>query len=339
MNGSFKQQNEVWSGMNSGVDLNSRIPQIVSEISTESDFIPNQILSTSSWWNKSTGVGAFHFSGKFKGKSAVLKVQGVRPTTSEIYMINSYDKQNKSKIVRPPKIYDSFPWDDAKGYEAFILEDVGSKLVIDVPTNLSQVETFFEIYNEYRLNCINVPWVEKPNADLTSIIKTRFNEWIKASQKIFTNHPFRKDDDENLILKGVEILIKNKNWLIPEFVHGHFSARDLFKVDDQIVLLSNLYWSWRAPYYDLIFAYHWFIYELANNKDITTDFIEAQRKLWLDKIESIAIDKTLLKYALLERALAGLTMDALSIDTTKPISKYLVDKTREIVKELIEELS
>src|SRR3989344_5981790 len=105
MNDSPKKQNEVWSGLNSGADLKERIPQIVDEISKKCAFVPDKILSTSSWWNQSTGVGAFHFSGKFNGKSSALKVQGVKPATSEVYMINSFAKQNKSKIIRPPNVY------------------------------------------------------------------------------------------------------------------------------------------------------------------------------------------------------------------------------------------
>lgn len=185
MKDSSKKQNEVWSGLKAKIDLKQRIPQIVIEVSQKCDFIPNKILSTSSWWSESTGVGAFHFSGKFEGKSAILKVQGVKPATSEVYMINSFVKQNKSKIIRPPYVYASFPWDEEKKYEAFILEDVGKKLVAKVPTTKKEVDDFFNLYNEYRLNCINTPWVEKPNLDLSSVIK--FFLIIHIGKMVMTN--------------------------------------------------------------------------------------------------------------------------------------------------------
>lgn len=339
MKSASSKQNEVWSGINSGVNLKDKIPEIVLEISKVSSFVPNQLVSTSSWWNQSTGIGAFHFSGKFDGKDVVLKVQGVKPNTSEILMIDSFAKQNKSNIIRPPHIYARFPWDEAKGYEAFILEDVGNNLLITVPTDINEVNHFFDYYKEYRKNCIVKPWIEIPETDLATTIKHRFDEWIKTSHKVFPDHPFRLQEDEELILKGVNLLINCKEWLIPEFVHGHFSARDLFKVDNQIVVLSNLYWSWRTQYFDLIFAYHWFMYDLVSVNNLSQDEIEKQRQLWLEQIEAIASNKKVLKYALLERSLAGLNLDALSIDIKKPNAKYLVDRTREIVKELIEELS
>lgn len=181
--------------------------------------------------------------------------------------------------------------------------------------------------------------MEKPDAQVGKIIKSRFDQWIEASKKVFPSHPLREKGDEKIIRQAVEVLTKNPKWLRLEFAHGHFSARDLFKVDSQIVVLSNLYWSWRTPYYDLIFAYHWFMYDLANVKNIKPKEVENQRKIWIKKMEEVAEDKTLLKYALLERAAAGLNLDALSIPTKKPIAKYLVDRTREITKDLIKELS
>lgn len=333
------QQNEVWKGIFSGVDLKEKIPQIVKELSEKTGFIPDKLLSTSSWWNESTGVGAFHLNGKFEGNSAVLKIQGVKPQTSEVFMIESFKNQNESEIVRPPIVYASFPWDEEKGYEAFVLEDVGTNLVVSPPTDEVAVENFFRYYKEYRSNCRNNPWLEKPDAQVGEIIKSRFDQWIEASKKVFPSHPLREKGDEKLIRQAVEVLTKNPKWLTLEFTHGHFSARDLFKVGGQIVVLSNLYWSWRTPCYDLVFAYHWFMYDLANVKEITPEIIEEQRKLWLDKIEENAKNKQLLKYALLERATAGLNLDALSIDIKKPNAKYLIDRTREITKDLIKELS
>lgn len=333
------KQNEVWKGVLNSIDLKERIPQITEELYKKTGFVPNKLLSTRSWWNESTGVGAFHLKGKFEGKSSVLKVQGVKPQTSEVFMIESFKKQSESKIVRPPIIYANFPWDDKKGYEAFIIEDVGNNLVVSLPTNDTDLESFFKYFIEYRSKCRNKPWLEKPDIQVDEFIKSRFDQWIKTSQKVFPNHPLRESGDEKLIRKAVEILSKNKKWLTFDFVHGHFSARDLFKVDNQIVLLSNLYWSWRTPYYDLVFAYHWFMYALSSIESITPKDIEHQRNIWMEKMEQEAEDKTLLKYALLERSAAGLNLDALSMNTTKKVTKYIVEKNREILKDLVAELS
>ena len=94
--------------------------------------------------------------------------------------------------------------------------------------------------------------------------------------------------------------------------------------------------------YDAVFGMHWFIYHLAEVDDITSKTVEEQRKLWFKKIESLPRVKThkkLYKLALLERAAAGLNLDALSVGFNKPISEYLVEATRQQVINLIDELS
>ncbi|MBI2613373.1 MAG: hypothetical protein HYW62_01225 [Candidatus Levybacteria bacterium] len=100
---------------------------------------------------------------------------------------------------------------------------------------------------------------------------------------------------------------------------------------------------WKSPFYDAIFGYHWFIYQLARDrlKNPTIELIEEQRNLWLSKINSLAktdSDKKLLNLALLERAAAGLNLDALKADPKKSISKYLAEKTRENLKNLLTKL-
>jgi|GEM_PF-2756919 len=332
-------QNEMSEGIFSGVNLKQRIPQIVEEISKKTGFKPDQILSESSWWNESTGVGAFHFNGKYKGKDVVLKVQGVKPETSEIKMIEGFSDQNTSKVIRPPHLYYTLPWNDEKQYEAYILENVGLTTVVGLPTNEKQVAEFFSLFQEYREKCRNKPWLKKPAKNISDLVDMRFKKWSEASIKVFPTHPLRLDGDKKIINKAVEILksgYKDIDW---EFQHGHFSARDLFKVKGGVIVLSNLYWSWRTPYYDLIFGYHWFMYDLAEVKNISPQKIEDQRKVWLDQIDKLGKDKKLLKLALLERAAAGLNLDALSVNTISPVAEHLVKQTRKITNELIQELS
>jgi hypothetical protein len=69
--------------------------------------------------------------------------------------------------------------------------------------------------------------------------------------------------------------------------------------------------------------------------------IESQRDLWLDKIYELAQapgDIRLIRLALLERAAAGLNLDALSLDPNKPITTYLIKSTRTLVSKLTQEL-
>ena len=334
-----KKQNEISHIYLKGSDLAEREREVLEDASKRLGFAPEKIISRSNWWT-SKEIGAFFCLGTYRNQKTMLKIQGVKTTVSEIYMINAFKKANKSKFLRPPYLYASLPWNDEKRYEALVLEPV-EKRVVQTPTNEKELNNFFNAYLEYRQNCLGNPWLEVPKDSISQRISDNFKIWRKASFKLYPTHPLRESADGKLIDKAVEILKKGYQNVNFEFQHGHFSEGDLYQKDSQIVLLSNLYWGWKPPLYDAVFGMHWFIYHLADVKDITPEIIEEQRKLWFEKIESlpgVKANEKLYNLALLERAAAGLNLDSLSVGTEDKIASYLVDKTREQVQSLIQDL-
>lgn len=341
----MKYQNRVRLGQNKishlflrDSDLAQREQKVLRDASKKFGFTPGKLIDRSSWWT-SKEIGAFRYEGKSKGKKAVLKIQGVKPATSEIYMIQAFSKANQSKILRPPLLYSYLSWDDEKRYEALVLEFIDGRPIVNSPTSKNELTEFFKLRDEYRRNCTLDPWIEKPKETLSKEVKINFMKWRDASFKLYPAHPLRKDEDTRLIDQAVHILIENYKNVEREFQHGHFGFSDLLKTkDDQVIILSNLYWSWKPPFYDAVFGYYWFIYNLAKLKNVTSELVEKQKSLWLSKINSLAktdLDKKLLNLALLERAAAGLNLDALSVDQKNPISEYLVQEARRNVKRLI----
>ncbi len=334
-----QKQNEVSHLYLQGSDLNQREEAVLKDACQKTGFVPEKITSRSSWWG-SREIGAFFASGNYHGQDATLKIQGVKPTTSEVYMIQAFTKANKSKLVRPPKLYAFLPWNEEKRYEALILEPV-EKRVLNTLTNKEELNNFFAAYRDYRQNCLGSPWLEKPSETISQRVADNFKKWREASFKLFPTHPFRKNGDLNLIDKAVEVLVKGYQNVEFEFQHGHFSEGDLYEKSDQIILLSNLYWGWKPPLYDAVFGQHWFLYHLADVKDVTPEIVGEQRKLWFERIENLETVKQnprLYKLALLERAAAGLNLDALSVNQKSPIAPYLVTETRKKVMTLIKAL-
>lgn len=89
----MKNQNRVRLGQNrishlflNGSDLQLREKEVLEDASKRLNFISIKLIDRSHWWS-SKEIGAFRYEGNFKGKKAVLKIQGVKPITSEIYMI------------------------------------------------------------------------------------------------------------------------------------------------------------------------------------------------------------------------------------------------------------
>lgn len=337
----MKYQNKISHLFLSGSDLQDREKKVLEDASKKLDFVPEKLIDRSHWWN-SREIGAFRYMGKFKGKKAILKIQGVKPATSEIYMLQAFAKNNKSKILRPPLLYAYLPWNNEKRYESLVLEFIDGRPIVNSPTSRNELTEFFDLRDEYKKYCAVSPWIEKPKESLSEEIKNNFEKWRQASFKLYPKHPFRKNEDQGLIDKAVNVLSKNYKDVEREFQHGHFGASDLLKSKNgEVIILSNLYWSWKHPFYDAVFGYHWFMYGLANIKNAGIEIVEKQRSLWLTKINSLAktdLDKKLLNLAFLERVAAGLNLDALSINLNNPITEYLVRSTRNEVRRLIKGL-
>ncbi|MBT6756087.1 MAG: hypothetical protein HOA85_02315 [Candidatus Pacebacteria bacterium] len=276
-----------------------------------------------------------HYSGMYKNKPAILKIQGTKPATSEEKMVVAFTNQNTSLKIRAPYLYSNLPWNEKLRFEAFIMEDVAHEKIINLPTNNIEITNFFDLYKEYRTNCLNKPWLEKPEIPLSKQTIKNFSKWKKISKELHPNHPLKQKEDADLLEKGVTFLSEKLSTTDWEFQHGHFSARDLHKVGGEIVILSNLYWSWRMPFYDAVFAFHWYQYDLANSVNISLDTLLEQRKLWKKHIENTIPkneeNRKLLQLAFLERALAGLNLDGLLEPSEK--SKALMELTRTEIKE------
>lgn len=320
-----------------GSDLREREKEVLVDACNKLGFTPTELLSRSAWWG-SKEIGAFHYLGTYEGKPAVIKIQGIKPDRSEADMIKAFEKANKSKIIRPPHLYGHLLWDDQSRFEALVLEHVVSSNVVGIPATTEQLDKFFSLYKEYKENCVQSPWVEKPKRG-PEAIRVSFEKWRQISFKQYPTHPLRKDEDAALIDQAVDAVVKGYRGVEPTFQHGHFSFRDLFVVGDEVVILSNLYWSWRSPFYDGVFGYHWYMYSLEN---MTIEQVEEQRTLWLERIYGLASsgeDTRLIKLALLERAAAGLNLDALVMDPKKETAKHLVEETREQIKSLMKDLT
>jgi hypothetical protein len=327
-----------------GADMSSKEKEILAEIVAQTQFKPKKVIWRSSYWG-TTQIGAVHYQGTFKGQQAVLKIQGVKPEVSEILMIKEFAAQNRSQIIRPPKLFTTITWKKTGQYEALIMEHVTGKKVLQSGQLQTQekVGRFIGYYQEYRKNCLpKKTWLPKPQKiDWPQKLKS----FLLASQKAYPHHPFRQANDEKLATHAVSLLKEIYQNVPLEFIHGHFSVEDLIYQNHQVILFSNLFWKWQYPFYDAVFGYHWFMYELDKVKGIKPNQVEKQREIWLSQLFSLpSVKKSsknlkLFKAALLERAVAGLIIDSFLVDNKKSIAAYLTQATRNQVKKLIKELS
>lgn len=337
-------QNNISAGINK--DKATNIDEILQEVSKDSGFVSNALISESRWWNSSE-VGAKHYSGIIDGKEAVLKLQLVKIDSPEVEIIESYHKHNKSHHIRAPYIYYHKPWDVNKNYEAIVMEKIDKISVVNYPSKLREIENFHFFFQEYKTNTdISKPWIEKPiNQSVEETIINKFSKWKDMRNKVVKNPNVLSEKDENLIQKAVlKVASVYKNGVDLEFVHGHFGPQDLSSTGkDTAVVFSNLYWSWRYPYYDLVFSFHYFKFFLANTSIISTDIYRKNTQSWYEFMLSTAkkldhFDERLFNTALLERLVAGLNLDYLNVGSEKPLFFILLEDTRKSMTDLLKKL-
>jgi len=343
MKNTSSQAINTTNAFNAGADMSERENEIIEDILRTTNFKSEEIIWRSSYWGTSQ-IGAVHYRGKFNGKPAVLKIQGVKPDVSETDMIRHFAEQNRSKIVRSPILFQTIPWVDKKGFEALIMEYVpGPKLLESKRLQTKEnIHEFYEVYKEYRINCLPLtPWLPRPKPlNYREVLE----KLITTSDKAYPNDSRKKSGDIDLAKQAYEVLVKVYSERQLEFMHGHFSVEDLLRSGEQVVIFSNLFWKYRAPFFDAIFGYHWFMFELGHIDNITPDQIEKQRSLWLKEIFSLPFivnspeNTLLIKAALLERATAGFILDSLLIDPKKTIATYLTESCRDQAKKLITDI-
>jgi hypothetical protein len=294
----------------------------VAKLAERVGFQVRNEIQFSRWWNDEADmVGAATAGGLFKGIVAVLKVQFAPTHSSEQDLIRAFLSRARHLLIRPPKILLEVSRDEFGAYEAVIAEAY-DELVVPV-SELAQeqhVEAYFKAFIEYR-KVLKSPFVEDGRASASQRISESFAEW-KQIREILDVYKEVSKSDKVLIEEAVDYLISNYRDVPNRFCHGHFSARDLRKKGSEWVLLSNLYWGYRPPLYDLVFGWHWRRIDLINNGFSVGEIIKKEQPYWEKRMQHIANEigeethfspDLLYRLARLERAVAGLNLDRFSV--------------------------
>lgn len=341
------RQNELGASFKLGVDFRGREDEILQFAKTHLDFVPNPdgFLGYSTWWG-SDRAGAFRWKGIYKDRAALLKAQGVKPSTSEITALQGFQRANHSDLVRPPKLLASQPWNDDLNFELLVIEYIDSERLISYPTSSEQVAEFFRIFKDYRERSIGKPWVEKPTESLAVSTRKRIEEDLSMAEDLFPNHRLRKPDDHKLIYEGLAVLERHYENVEPEFQHTHISTDDVFKPigqDPRYIYTSNFMWGWEAPYFDATYSYFHYDRLLADRYDQTdAALLKSQAKLWKTELYRLPHgddQNLLLKAALLDKAVRALAISDLAGErSSASIAQDLIDLTRANIRELVKDL-
>jgi hypothetical protein len=339
------KQNEFTEGFFQNTDLRGLENEMIEQVRTDMGFQPEEIINRSTWWG-SERVGAFQCAGTYEGKPAILKVQGVEPSSSEIDAIDAVNSATSDAAIRAPFLYANRRWDANKGFEALIVEQITSDKLVHLPTTEIEVQKFFDLYTNYSSKLKPNPWIEKPTISYGEIVQRNTKDQLEASMRNYPNHPFRKPSDSAIIAAAVEVVTDHYKAVNMLFQHCHISTDDVFLpngIDPRHIFTSNFVWGWRPKFYDAVVAYHHFPRLLIDRGlHVTEEMVAMQTNWWKKQIAAIPKnneERTLLHTVMLELAINRLAIDDLTVDPKNPLAGYLIESTRRDIMHLTTELS
>ncbi|MEA2088585.1 MAG: hypothetical protein U9O55_01955 [Patescibacteria group bacterium] len=261
--------------------------RVLEEITTKINFQPEKEIFRGQIYDKDK-VGSLIYKGVWQDNPTVLKIQGLQPDVDEIDMISRFNDQNESAKIRLPKLYDGSKWNEKDGYGFLLLEYVDAPQIYQPPfAKQEQIKDFCALYQEYRAKCLRDPFIEREPNEQSSLVFTaqRVSHWAKIAQI-----KGRLDETE---VKNVEKFLSLAGKHLPsikmEFMHGHFTYDDIFKLSDkEYVLMSNLFWSYRPEFYDTTF-HLWAGIKSLRDQNITVEQIIEYLQNWLEEYKKLPV--------------------------------------------------
>ncbi len=293
-------------------DFSQREKEVLEQIIKETGFKLEKEIFRGVIYEKAK-VGSLIYKGKYRKKPAVLKLQGLQPEIDEAEMVNSFMKQNKSLMVRTPKLYFYKTWEEDKGYGFQISEYIDAPKIFEMPfATEEQMMEFGRFYQDYRTSALTSPWLEPTTKNSLELTIKKVENWRKISE-----HKRRlKTEDYVPFLEKFDSLAKKHFPSIPlVFCHRHITANDIYKMPDgSFVLFSNLFWSHCPQWYELAFniwACMQNIRDVDYNFDNLLNYIEKWRQSY-HQISVVQKDEDFdrkLDINLLERTIGAILVD------------------------------
>jgi hypothetical protein len=268
-------------------DFADQEQKALNAIQAKTDFQPEKEIFRGQIYDKDK-VGSLIYKGVWQGQPAVLKIQGLQPEVDEIDMIDRFNGQNESIMIRLPKLYKGSKWNEKDGYGYLLMEYVDAPQIYQPPfADQEQIKDFCSLYQEYKTKCLREPWIDQEPSEKSSLVFTaqRVSHWAKISQA--KGHLSEAD------IKNMEKFLSLAGRHLPsmkmEFMHGHFGYNDIFKLSDkEYVLMSNLFWSYRPEFYDTTF-HLWADIKSLRDQSIGAEQVIGYLQNWLEEYKKLPV--------------------------------------------------
>lgn len=232
-------------------DFSQRKVAVLAQVTAETGFVAEKEIFRGTIYDKNK-VGSLIYKGTLKGRSAVLKLQGLKPEIDEDEIVRRFTDQNQSKLVRVPVLYVHKPWTEERGYGYLITEYLDAPNIFEMPfATQEQMHDFARFYQEYRASALTSPWIEQETTDSLAFTMRKTKHWREISE---SKKRLAPADYAPYLVRYHQLAKKHFPAIPMTFCHAHLTADDIYRMPDgSFVVLSNLYWAYRPQWYDLAF--------------------------------------------------------------------------------------
>jgi len=291
------------------------------------------------------------FSGVYQNKPAVLKIYDDPRLTDEPISLKSFNKQNKSKILKAPELYNYQIVSLQKGW--LIMEKLPEGKFFQPPLNKSEKKEFLNVYLEYRQNFPTIPFRKLAlieNLPANKFHLFRINRWLNLANNREAEEVILKNNLPILIpkqfiprfKKGCQIIDQEFSERKKIWCHGHFKPKEIFKVKDKnLYYLIDFAHSKMLPEgYELSFMI-WA--DCLLGEDYRKEYSEWKKGIgeWLAEFKRVNNDflkidnfSSLIKASLIERILGTILADVTASDRPREEKEKRISLLYQLFDEL-----
>lgn len=247
----------------------------VDEISQQTGFLVDGELQRRVIYDANK-TWRIRYSGKYKGQSALLRVENLKLEIDEEAIREAFRKQCSGSRVRPPDTYLTKTFDETKGYAFSIDEFVEAPPLFDAWGSAEKaVQAFIPFYRELH-SVVHEPFWDVTDENANSFSREQLRRWTDIARE---KNPEAIDHQAPVLGRLKSALLDRMSGPL-QFMHAHLAGADVRVKGDEYIVFANHFWSWRQSGYDISFPL-WGQWMALPKEKRSPDTISGITETWL----------------------------------------------------------
>lgn len=225
---------------------------MLRQVKEETGFVPEKNLYTHwEFFDKMRIRDKVYEGYDGEGRLSILKLEGIKVNINEIDMIRAFENQNKSTLIRAPKVYFAKKWSAKTGYGFILMEHVGDVPIFNTPfATHSDQDEYIRFYQDYKTRAVTKPFIvtnaqEKP-------LNVHFKRIDYHRRMCEAGGRLKLNDYAPYVMRYYYLISRHMNVYDTEFSHTLLFPEHILKQKDGMyVLIDHASWRFTDKWADL----------------------------------------------------------------------------------------